>query len=230
MTVYFIGAGVGGIDYLTVKAHGLICRADVIIYDALADDRILDLAPAHCLQLNVGKRGGRVSTPQDKINQLLVDYGQSHNLVIRLKSGDPGIFGRLTPELRAIAPYNISYELIPGISSILAAPLLAGWNLTEKTHGKHFVVISGHNPHSLDWLILAQIDTIVIVMGAKNLSLIIDCLIRGDRHPHSPITIIKNAGRTNQQIWQGTLDNIMEKTKGLALSPCVIVIGNLIIN
>jgi len=151
MTIYFVGAGVGGIDYLTVKAHGLICKADVVIYDALADDNILKITPPHCLQINVGKRGGQISTPQDKINQMLINYGQSYNNVIRLKSGDPGIFGRLSPELRAIAPYNIDYELVPGISSVLAAPLWAGVSLTEKNNSQNFVVISGHNPESLDW-------------------------------------------------------------------------------
>ncbi|MGY6528830.1 MAG: uroporphyrinogen-III C-methyltransferase [Cyanobacterium sp.] len=237
MTIYFVGAGVGGIDYLTVKAHGLICRADVVIYDALADDEILKIIPPYCVQVDVGKRGGMISTPQDTINQMLVDYGQVYDIVIRLKSGDPGIFGRLNPELEAIAPYNIPYELVPGVSSILAAPLLAGLSLTEKNNSQHFAVISGHNPDSLNWKVLAQIDTLVILMGAKNLPIIINNLLKyrhemalRDRTQDFPITIIKNAGRNNQQIWRGTLDNILQKTEGIALSPCVIVIGNLTIN
>ncbi|AFZ47761.1 uroporphyrinogen-III C-methyltransferase [Cyanobacterium stanieri PCC 7202] len=228
MTIYFVGAGVGGVDYLTVKAHGLITRADVIIYDALADSQILDLAPAHCLKVDVGKRGGRVSTSQQKINQMLVDYGLQYSLVIRLKSGDPGIFGRLHPELEAIAPYNISYELIPGISSVLAAPLWAGMSLTEKHQGRHFAVVSGHDPDVLDWSILASIDTLVILMGARNLPLIIDYLLGCDRSSDSSIIIIKNAGRKDQQIWQGNLSNMMDQVQGISLSPCVIVISNII--
>jgi len=228
MTVYFIGAGIGGIDYLTVKGYRLISQAEVILYDALADSTILDLAPQECLKINVGKRGGKVSTPQASINQLLVDYAQQKEIVIRLKSGDPAIFGRINPELEALSTINASVELIPGISSVLAAPLLAGITLTEKEHSQNFTVISGHNPDSLNWSVLSKMDTLIVLMGARNLQSICQYLMANNRPPNFPIAIIKNAGRENQQIWLGQLDNIVTQTADVSLSPCVIVIGNMI--
>ncbi len=227
MTVYFIGAGIGGIDYLTVKGHRLITQAQVILYDALVDSTILKIAPEKCLKISVGKRGGKVSTPQTSINQLLVHYAQQYNIVIRLKSGDPAIFGRINPELAVLKTVNTSVELVPGISSVLAAPLLAGIPLTEKENSQNFTVISGHNPDSIDWATLSKVDTLIILMGARNLDKICQFLIKNGRSKNFPIAIIKNAGRENQQVWYGTLNNIMAQTANIFLSPCVIVIGNI---
>jgi len=228
MTVYFIGAGIGGIDYLTVKAYRLISQAEVILYDALADSTILDIAPPKCLKIDVGKRGGKVSTAQTSINQLLVDYAQKNKIVIRLKSGDPAIFGRINRELKALSTINVSVELIPGISSVLAAPLLAGITLTEKEHSQNFTVISGHNPDSVDWSVLSKIDTLIVLMGGRNLAKICGYLMKNNRPLNFPIAIIKNAGRDNQQIWLGQLDNIVAQTVDISLSPCVIVIGKIV--
>ena len=230
MTVYFIGAGVGGIDYLTVKAYHLLQQAEVIIYDALVDSTILDLAPYHCIKIDVGKRGGKASTPQTQINQLLVEYAPKYQVIIRLKSGDPGIFGRTSPELVALKTINADFKLLPGISSALAAPLLANIILTEKQDSRCITVLSGHDPANLDWQTLSKIDTLIILMGGRNLAQIVTHLQMNGKAGHCPIAIIRDTGSPEQQVWLGTLGNIVSQTVNISLSPCVIVIGKVVTN
>ena len=226
--VYLVGAGVGNEDYLTVKGKRLLEIAEVLIYDALADPSLLNLVPETCLKLSVGKRGGKASTSQAKIDRLLVAYCLQGKQVVRLKSGDPYIFGRANEEISALQAAGCMYELIPGISSVLAAPLLAGISLTEKNLSRCFVVISGHQPDRLDWSALAKIDTLVILMGGRSLPQIIQYLTSNGRSPDESIAIIRNCGRNNQQIFQSTLTDILEITTGVSLSPAVIVIGKVV--
>lgn len=226
--VYLVGAGIGKEEYLTIKGKQLLSTAEVLIYDALVDESLLKLVSEDCLKLCVGKRGGQASTPQAKINQLLVAYFIQGKQVVRLKSGDPLIFGRANEEIAALEQANCNFELIPGISSALAAPLLAGIPLTDKDLSRCFVVISGHQPEQLDWSTLAKIDTLVILMGGRFLSLIIQNLIANGRSPEQPIAIIRNCGRSQQEIFWGTLTNIVKSTTGVPLSPAVIVIGDVV--
>ena len=228
--VYLVGAGVGNKDYLTIKGLHLLNMAEVLIYDALVEETLIKLAPEDCLKISVGKRGGQASTPQSKINQLLVAYCLQGKQVVRLKSGDPCVFGRANEEIEALQAAKCNFELIPGISSVLAAPLLAGISLTDKEHSRCFAVISGHQPEELDWLTLARIDTLVILMGTRPLTQIIQNLIDNGKSAQEPIAIIQNCGRTNQQTWCGTLTDIVEKTYGKSLSPAVIVIGKVLMN
>jgi uroporphyrin-III C-methyltransferase len=230
MTVYFVGAGIGGVDYLTVKAARIIAEAEVIIYDALVDTQILDLTSSDCIKICVGKRGGKISTSQESINDLLVTYAQEYNKVIRLKSGDCGIFGRIHSELEVLQAINSNIEFIPGVSSAFAAPLLANIMLTEKNDSRCITIVTGHNPDSLNWAILSQVDTLVILMAGKNLSIIIEKLQLYGRSPDFPVAIIKNGGSSQQQVWKGRLDNIVEKTLNISLSPCIIVIGKVVNN
>ena len=223
--VYLVGAGPGNLAYLTIRGKQLLVDAEVLIYDALIDPQLLDLVSADCLKIDVGKRGGRVSTPQDRINQLLVAYCLGGKQVVRLKSGDPLIFGRATPEIETLQTAGCAYELVPGISSALAAPLFAGIPLTDKNLSSCFAVISGHQPEQLDWNALSRIDTLVILMGGRSLGEIIRRLIANWRSPKEPIAIIRNCSRTEQQIFRGTLTDIVDKTKGITLSPAVIIIG-----
>ena len=226
--VYLIGAGVGAIAYLTLRGQQILSQAEVLIYDALVDESLLNLVPKDCLLINVGKRGGLPSCSQVEINQLLVTQALDGKRVVRLKSGDPFIFGRANPEIQALKENNCSFEVIPGISSAIAAPLLAGIPLTDKDLSQCFVVLTGHDPESLNWQALAQIDTLVILMGGKTLPRMIALLLENSRSPETPIAIIKNSGRPDQQVWMGTLADIVEKTDGINLSPSVIVIGAVI--
>ncbi|AFY78797.1 uroporphyrin-III C-methyltransferase [Pleurocapsa sp. PCC 7327] len=226
--VYLVGAGLGRIDYLTLRAQQLLSRAEVLIYDALVDPQLLQLVPNDCLKLDVGKRGELSSTPQKEINQLLVDYCLQGKQVIRLKSGDPLIFGRANPEMEALQVAGCNFELVPGISSALGAPLLAGIALTDKDFSRCFVTLSAHEPELLDWEAISRIDTLVILMGGRSLGEIVQKLQENGRSPGEPIAIIRNGGRREQQVWIGTLADIVDRIAGMSLSPAVIVIGKVI--
>ncbi len=223
--VYLVGAGLGNIAYFTVRGKQLLSQAEVLIYDALVDTELLDLVPQNCLKLDVGKRGGLPSTPQETINQFLVTYCLQRKQVVRLKSGDPLIFGRANPEIQALKAKNCAFELVPGISSAIAAPLLAGIPLTDKDLSRCFAVLSAHEPALLDWSALARIDTLVILMGGKNLPEIVRQLQANGRSLDESVAIIRQAGHPQQQVWVGTLADIVDRVAGISLSPAVIIIG-----
>ncbi|MBD2592811.1 uroporphyrinogen-III C-methyltransferase [Nostoc spongiaeforme FACHB-130] len=226
--VYLVGAGPGDVAYLTVKAYHLLAVAEVLVYDALVDEQLLECVPASCLRLDVGKRGGKPSTTQGEINKLLVQHCQAGQQVVRLKSGDPFIFGRCTSEIEALKAAGCEFEVIPGISSALAAPLFAGIPLTDAAMSRCFAVFTAHEPDTLDWEALSRLETLVILMGGQHLPEIIHQLLRRKRSRLTPIAIIRWAGTPNQQVWTGQLNNILEKITGLSLSPVVIVIGEVV--
>ena len=226
--VYLVGAGPGDVGYLTVRAQQLLIQADVLVYDALVDSQLLQLVNSDCLKLDVGKRGGKPSTPQAEIDRLLVEQCQQGKQVVRLKSGDPFIFGRTTSEIQALIAAGCAFEVVPGISSALAAPLLVGIPLTDPVLSRGFTVVTAHEPDALDWETLARIETLVILMGGRQLGEIIYQLHRHGRSLQTPIAVIRWAGCSQQQVWTGQLDNILEQTAGLSLSPVVMVIGEVV--
>jgi uroporphyrin-III C-methyltransferase len=226
--VYLVGAGPGDIAYLTVKAYRLLADAQVLVYDALVDSQLLECVPADCLKLDVGKRGGKPSTPQAEINDLLVKHCGEGKQVIRLKSGDPFVFGRCTAEIEALKAAGCEFEVVPGISSALAAPLLAGIPLTDPVLSRCFAVLTAHEPEVLDWEALSRLETLVILMGGQHLPEIVNQLVRYRRSLSTPIAIIRWAGTPRQEIWTGVLGNILAQTAGLSLSPVVIVIGEVV--
>lgn len=226
--VYLVGAGLSNVSYLTVRALQLLTQAEVLVYDALVDDQLLQLVPQNCLKLDVGKRGGKPSTPQAEINQLIVQYCQSGKQVVRLKSGDPFIFGRSAAEITALIAANCPFEVVPGISSALAAPLLAGIPLTDPILSSCFAVFTAHEPEKLDWEALARLETLAILMGGKQLSAIVQQLLLYGRSPQTPVAVIKWAGTQQQQIWTSDLANIQIVTAGVSLSPVVIIIGEVV--
>ncbi len=225
---FLVGSGLGGDRYLTLQAYGILAAAEVLLYDALTDDALQSLVPEGCLKIDVGKRGGQPSMPQKEINQLLVHHCRAGKRVVRLKSGDPFIFGRGQAEIRALQAAGCAFEVVPGLSSALAAPLLAHIPLTDPTMSRSFAVTTAHEPESLNWRALAEIETLVILMGARTLPEVVRRLQGHGRSPQTPIAIIRWAGRPQQMIWEGTLGNIIEKTTGESLSPCVIVIGEVV--
>ncbi|RMF20870.1 MAG: uroporphyrinogen-III C-methyltransferase, partial [Cyanobacteria bacterium J083] len=226
--VYLIGAGIGKLEYLTIAAQKILKRAEIVIYDNLVSAELLSLTPATCLCLEVGKRGGKPSTPQSQINQLLVSYYWQGKIVVRLKSGDPLIFGRAKEEISALKAADCRWEIIPGVSSALVAPLLAGIPLTDKNFSSCFTVLSGHAVEILNWQALAAIDTLIILMGGKNLAQITQNLIKAGKSPTEPIAIMRDVGSNKQKIWQGTLSDIVAKTQGIYLSPTIIVVGQVV--
>ena len=226
--VYLVGAGTGSLAYLTLRAKSLLSRAEIAIYDALTDAQLLSLLPPNCLRLDVGKRGGAVSTAQAAIDRLLVTYCHQGKQVVRLKGGDPFIFGRANSEIQALRQAGCDFEVVPGISSALAAPLLAGIPLTDRELSRCFAVLSAHDPSALNWQALAQIDTLAILMGGRNLAEVVQQLQANGRSPSEPIAIIRHAGSRQQQVWCGTLAGIVEQTAGITLSPAVMVVGQVV--
>jgi uroporphyrinogen III methyltransferase/synthase len=226
--VYLLGAGPGDLAYLTVRGQQVLAIAEILIYDALVDPKLLKLVPPNCLQLYVGKRGGGTSTPQTQIDRLLVSYCLQGKQVVRLKSGDPLIFGRAGSEIEALTEASCPYEIIPGISSAIAAPLLAGIPLTDRVLSSCFVVLSAHDPKIIDWEAVSRIDTVVILMGGNSLEEIVRQLIDFGRSPEEPIAIVRNCSRHNQQVWLGKLTNIVGQSANLSLSPAVIIIGKVV--
>ncbi|MFB2977068.1 uroporphyrinogen-III C-methyltransferase [Microseira sp. BLCC-F43] len=226
--VYLVGAGPSDVAYLTVRSQQLLSQAEVLIYDALISERLLDLVPDNCVKFHVGKRGGRKSTPQAEIDRLLVEQCLLGKQVVRLKSGDPLIFGRSSQEIQALIAAGCPFEVVPGISSALAAPLLAGIPLTDPVLSRCFAVLSAHEPTELDWEALSRIDTLVILMGGRNLGEIVRQLHRGGRSLQTPVAVIRYCGHPQQQIWTAQLGTIAAACAGASLSPAVIVIGEVV--
>ncbi len=192
MTVYLVGAGPGDPGLLTVRGAELLGRADVVVYDRLASSALLNLAPAHAEMITAGKAPGRVDLTQDEINQLLVDKGRVAACVVRLKGGDPFVFGRGGEEAEALAAAGIPFEVVPGITSAIGAAAYAGIPVTHRGLSTHFTVVTGHEDPDkdrtdVDWGALARAGgTLVILMGAGRIGEIARLLIDGDarrRHP-----------------------------------------------
>ncbi|MFB2834823.1 uroporphyrinogen-III C-methyltransferase [Floridanema evergladense] len=226
--VYIVGAGPGDLDYLTVRAQKVLMQAEVLVYDALVDAQLLQLVPTNCCLFDVGKRGGKPSTKQAEINALLVEKCQQGKQVVRLKSGDPFIFGRSTAEIQVLKSSGCNFEVIPGISSALAAPLLAGIPLTDPVLSRCFAVFSAHEPDELDWETISRIETLVILMGGRNLEEIVSRLLRFGRSAKTPIAVIRWAGHPKQQVWTAELKNVVQVTSNVSLSPSVIVVGEVV--
>jgi uroporphyrinogen III methyltransferase / synthase len=224
---YLVGAGVGGLSHLTQRAKEVLGIAEVLIYDALVDSSILSLVPIDCDRVFVGKRGGQPSFNQSEIDKLLVKYVSQGKQVVRLKSGDPLIFGRAISELKALHESNCDSELVPGISSAIAAPLFAGIPLTDANVSSCFVVLSAHDLAILPWQALNQLPTLVILMGTANLEALIE-LLKGGKSNQTAIAIIQWCGTAQQQIWTGTLENIRSKLPQHSISPAVIVVGQVV--
>jgi uroporphyrinogen III methyltransferase / synthase len=226
--VYIVGAGPGDLAYLTIRAKEVLTSAEILIYDALVDRSLLDLVPTSCTLVDVGKRGGKPSMSQTEIDRLLVHYAQTPQTVVRLKSGDPFIFGRVTAELDALIAAGCEYEVVPGLSTALVAPLLASIPLTDPVLSRGFAVITAHLPDDLDWDALARIPTLVILMGTRTLGDIIDRLLKHDLSPTTPIAVIRWAGTKQQQVWVSELGDIIAETAGIELSPSVMVVGQVV--
>jgi uroporphyrinogen III methyltransferase/synthase len=227
-TVAIVGAGTGSLEFLTLRGYQLLSQAEVVVYDALVDEALLQVVSPGCDRIDVGKRGGQPSVRQTEIDRLLVNLCQQGKRVVRLKSGDPFIFGRTTSEMQALRAANCPYEVVPGISSALAAPLLASIPLTDPVMSRCFAVFTAHDLDALDWEALAGIETLVALMGASQLEALVQRLQQHGRAPHTPIAIIHRAGQPQQTIWTGTLQTIVQQTSRQPLSPAVIVIGEVV--
>ncbi len=231
MTVHLVGAGPGDPGLLTVRAAELLARADVVVYDRLSAPHLLDLVPAECERINVGKDPHGHSARQDDINDLLVDRGRGDACVVRLKGGDPFVFARGGEELVALDEAGIETEVVPGISSALAAPAYAGIAVTRRYSSTAFTVVTGHEDptksnDAIDWDALARIGgTIVVLMGVGNISTIARRLLDAGRDADTPVAAIRWGTRPDQVTGKATLATVT--TLDLA-PPTTFVIGEVV--
>ncbi len=228
--VYLTGAGPGDPELITVKAARLLGEAEVIVYDRLANPELLAQTSEDSEHIYVGKRPGKPSVSQEQINRILISKAREGKTVVRLKGGDPFIFGRGGEECEALASEAIPFEVVPGISSALSAPAFAGIPLTHRNYARSFTVVTGHTLNETDtfqnWEHLAQVDTLVILMGMKNLGTIAETLVGFGRPAGTPVSVIENATRKEQRIVTATLETIAHNAGHLS-SPATIVVGEL---
>lgn len=230
--VYLTGAGPGDADLLTVKALRLIRQADVILYDYLVNDEILQEAKNEALLICVGKKENHHTIDQNQINAMLVEYALGYSKVVRLKGGDPLIFGRGGEEAIHLLQHGIPFEIIPGISSAIAVPAYAGIPLTHRGINTSFRVISGHQKIAcqdetkflFDAGILRKNETLVILMGFHRLDKIIKSLLNSNLPPSTPCAVIENGTMPTQKRVVATLDTIIESSRKMH-SPAIIVVG-----
>jgi uroporphyrinogen III methyltransferase / synthase len=227
MTVYLVGAGPGDPGLLTVRGAELLASCDVVVHDRLAGSAILDLAPPTAERVNVGKAPGDAPVSQEAINDLLVERGRGGQEVVRLKGGDPFVFARGGEEAMALAAAGVPFEIVPGISSALAAPAMAGVPLTMRHEVFSFTVVTGHQAPDttteVDWDAIARVGgTIVVLMAAARIGDIAARLVAAGMDSHTPVTAVRWATTDQQEIIRSTLAEVGDAG---VKAPATIVIG-----
>ena len=232
--IYLVGAGPGAPDLITLKGIECIAAADFIIYDYLASTTLLRYASEKAESIFVGKQGGNHTMPQDAINALMIAKAQTGSVVTRLKGGDPFIFGRGGEEVEELVQAKIPFEIVPGVTSAIAAPTYAGIPLTHRDYTSSLAFITGHedpgrNESRLDWAAIAKMGTLVFLMGVKNLPKIVKQLIQAGKEPQTPAALVQWGTLPQQTTISGTLENIVAKKTAANLTPpAVLVVGSVV--
>ena len=228
--VYLVGAGAGDVGLLTLKAREVLQAADVVIYDRLADDMILNFCGA-AKKIYVGKEAGKHTLKQTEINQLLVEEARQNKIVVRLKGGDPFVFGRGGEEALYLHENNLPFEIIPGVTSAVAVPAYAGIPVTHRGIATSFAVITGHEdptkPEStINWeKISTAVDTLIFLMGVANLPQIVDKLIEHGRNPDTPAALIRWGTKNSQE----TIVTTLKDAPNVKISPpAIFVVGEVV--
>jgi uroporphyrinogen III methyltransferase / synthase len=230
VTVHLVGAGPGDPGLLTVRALAVLRRADVVVYDRLSQESLLDLAPAAAERIDVGKAPGHVRLTQDEINALLVERGKSTATVVRLKGGDPFVFARGGEEAAALAQAGVPFEVVPGITSAIAVPAYAGIPVTLRHSSTSVTIVTGHEDRTagdegtVDWQAVARVGgTIVILMGVARIGRIAEQLVAAGRSPDTPVAAVQWGTRPEQRTVRATLATIADHDLG---TPSTIVVGD----
>jgi uroporphyrin-III C-methyltransferase len=230
-----VGAGPGDPELITVKGLRCLRAAQVIIYDRLVNPSLLDEVSAFALRIFVGKQPGRCSMCQEEINALLIEHAQLGRNVVRLKGGDPFVFGRGGEEALALVEAGIAFEIVPGISSAIAVPAYAGIPVTHRSQSGALTIVTGHETpeHAaplVDWQAVAKLDgTLVILMGVATLPAICQHLSDAGMLPTMPVAIIEQGTVARQRVVTGTLTDIAERAITADVrSPAVIVVGRVV--
>lgn len=229
--VALVGAGPGDPELLTVKALSYLQQADVVLYDYLVSDDIMALIPTETILVCVGKRAGHHSVPQEKTNQLLVDFARQGYRVVRIKGGDPFMFGRGGEELEVLFEAGVKFQIVPGITAAAGATAYAGIPLTHRDYAQSALFVTGHlkaQAEDLDWSTLARgQQTLVIYMGLSNAAAIAEQLQQHGRDANTPVAIIERGTQTSQKVLIGTLQTLPSLAIQ-AQSPALIVVGEVV--
>jgi uroporphyrin-III C-methyltransferase len=228
--VYIVGGGPGDPGLITVKGLDCLRRADVVLYDRLVTRELLIEVPSHAELIDVGKEPKRHRRSQEEINALLIEKAREGKMVVRLKGGDPFVFGRGGEECQALAEAGIPYEVVPGVSSAIAVPAYAGIPVTQRGMTTAFTVVAGHMgtaDSNIDWEAISRIGTIVFLMGVEHLPEIVPQLIVHGRTADTPVALIQEGTTPNQLIVTGTLADILEKTREIR-PPAVLIVGEVV--
>ncbi|MGE0083802.1 MAG: uroporphyrinogen-III C-methyltransferase [Desulfococcaceae bacterium] len=232
--VYLVGAGPGDPGLITVKGRACIENADVIIYDYLAAPALLKYAREDAEIIYVGKKGGDHTLPQHGINSLLVEKAKDGRIVTRLKGGDPFVFGRGGEEAEVLIDAGIPFEIVPGVTSAIAAPAYAGIPLTHREYTATVAFVTGHedpakSESNIDWAALAKIGTLVFFMGVKNLPHIVTQLTGNGMSGETPVALVRWGTTPKQVSLAGTLNNIAEKAAAAGMkAPAIIIVGHVV--
>jgi uroporphyrin-III C-methyltransferase len=231
-TIYLVGAGPGDPDLMTVRGMRLIQQADTIVHDRLIPAEVLKWARPEAKLIDVGKYPDHHRIKQPEINDLLVKHGLAGEMVVRLKGGDPFVFGRAQEEMDACRSNSIPCVVVPGVSSCIAGPAAVGIPVTTRGLARSFAVLTGHTdpnlaPHSFDYDALAKIDTLVLMMAYKHLGKIASSLIDAGLSPDTPAASIQRATQADQIAVAGTLATIADRVRQRRMgSPMITVIGD----
>jgi uroporphyrinogen III methyltransferase/synthase len=231
--VYLVGAGPGDPGLLTVKAAELIKAGDVLVYDRLVQEGVLAMARESAETIYMGKQLGCHSSRQNEIHEVLVQKAREGKMVVRLKGGDPFLFGRGGEEIEYLAEHGVPFEVVPGVSSCLSAPLSANISVTHRECSSAVAIVTGHNADGnhdrLDWGALSKIDTLVFLMCVHNLGNIAQRLIAEGRSAETPAAVIQTAFWDDQHVVCGNLGNIAEEIRRAGVKPpATLVIGEVV--
>lgn len=231
--VYLVGAGPGDPELMTLKAKRLLSEAEVVLFDRLLSPEMLKGLDGAEL-IDVGKTAGNHKMTQEEINQLLIEKAEEGKVVVRLKGGDPYLFGRGGEEALALLGRGIHFEVVPGVTSAIAAPELAGIPVTHRGVTSSLTIVTGHEEPGkdspLDWNVLARLNgTLVVLMGVSRLDKNVSALISGGRPPETPAAIVEKGGWPRQRMISGTLENIVSKAKDARIEPpAILVVGEVV--
>lgn len=231
--VYLVGAGPGHPDLLTIRAANLLKTAEAIVYDRLVQDEVLALAKPSAEKIFMGKPLGKHASRQDEIHELLARKAREGKTVVRLKGGDPFLFGRGGEEAEYLAEHGIPFEVVPGVSSCLSAPLSAGIAVTHRDRASSVAIVTGHhadgNHDRLDWRALSKVDTLVVLMGVHNAAHIAEHLMAAGRSAETPAAIVQMAFWPGERVVSGTLGTIAEEARRANVeAPATLVIGEVV--
>ncbi|MCS7235972.1 MAG: uroporphyrinogen-III C-methyltransferase [Armatimonadota bacterium] len=230
--VFLVGAGPGDPELITVRGLRVLREADVVVYDRLVHPALVDEAPAGAERVYAGKHPGGLRTSQEQIVQVLVDRARRGLRVVRLKGGDPFVFGRGGEEVEALREAGVPYEVVPGVTAAVAVPAAAQIPVTHRERASAFAVVTGHACEAspgVDWSALVRVPTLVVLMGLRRLPQVVDQLLAAGAEPDTPVAMVARGTLPDQRVVVATLGTVVEDVQRAGLQPpATLVVGRVV--